>query len=149
MAIWCLLNWAGILHVLSLHIAQKAELNHDWKATALLHSVIFKATWSRRVCMVNRLRCADTRAPALAVRGMTATCNDTIAMVPVHTIAMVPYSPTQVNPAFSTDNVFACSEMLPLCGMRDALHLLSATAYVTSVVLSILGRHLKNICLLF
>lgn len=35
-------NWAGILHVLALHIAQKAELNHDWKAAALLHSVVLR-----------------------------------------------------------------------------------------------------------
>lgn len=36
MAIWCLLNWAGFLYVLSLHIAQKAELNHDYRTRLFL-----------------------------------------------------------------------------------------------------------------
>lgn len=73
---------------------------------------------------------------------MTVPCSDHCASLHnSYGIILSNTSKSSIDIDISIDILFACSEMLPLCGINDAFPLLSPTSYVTSFV-TFLGRHL-------
>lgn len=79
--------------------------------------------------MVNGLLCADTRALTLTVRGNDCH-NDSCSSLHNNYGAILPNTSKS---SLLTDVLFVCSKMSPLCGIKDALHLLLPISYVTSL----------------